>query len=147
MLKVQKKLNYIYTLNGVYLDEVNTQKDLGILISDDLSPRNHIIDIVKKSNQRVGMIKKCFTNLTAKKITTLYTTMIRSVLEYGASTWSPYFKKDIDLLEGVQNRCLRLSNEEIFLQFLYQRRLFTDLCEVYKYMHGYYKSGAEELFH
>ena len=85
VLKVQKKLNYIYTLNDIYLDEVNTQKDLGILISDDLSPRNHITDIVKKSNQRVGMIKKCFPNLTAKKVTTLYTTMIRSVLEYVSS--------------------------------------------------------------
>ena len=73
--------------------------------------------------------------------------MIRSVLEYGASTWSPYFKKDIDLLEGVQNRCLRLANEEIMLPTLSQRRLFTDLCDVYKYMHGYFKSGAEELFH
>ena len=73
---------------------------------------------------------RCFTSHTAKKVGTLYTTMVRSVLEYGAPTWSPYYKKGIDILENVQNRCLRLSKEE-----------------VYKYIHGYYKTGSEELFH
>ena len=53
--------------------------------SDDLSPRTHIVDIVKKANQRIGMVRRCFTNLTGKKIKTLYTTMIRPVLEYGAN--------------------------------------------------------------
>ena len=49
---------------------------------------------------------------TAPKVKTLYITMIRSVLEYGASTWSPYYTKDIDLLEKVQKRCLRLSTAD-----------------------------------
>ena len=42
---IQQNTNYRYTLNGVYLDEVDTQRDLGVLISNDLSPRAHIIDI------------------------------------------------------------------------------------------------------
>ena len=93
------------------------------------------------------MIRRCFTSHTAKKVGTLYTTMVRSVLEYGAPTWSPYYKKDIDILENVQNRCLRLSKEEITLPSLSRRRVEQDLCEVYKYIHGYYKTGSEELFH
>ncbi len=110
VLSLRNKFCYKYTLNGVYLEEVNDQKNLGFLISNDLSPRSHIIEIVKKANQRIGMIRHCFTNLTAKKVKTLYTTMIRSVLEYGAATWSPYYSKDIELLEKAQNQCLRLSN-------------------------------------
>ena len=146
VLKIKKKIKYKYSLNGVYLQEVANQRDLGVIISNDLSPRTHIIEIVKKANQRVGMIRRCFSNHTAKKVQTLYTTMVRSVLEYGAPTWSPYYNKDIDNLEKVQKRCLRLSKEEIVLPSLSRRRLESDLCEIYKYIHGFYRSGAEELF-
>ena len=147
VMKIRNKVNYRYSLNGVYLQEVVDQKDLGVIISNDLSPRTHIIEIVKKANQRVGMIRRCFTSHTAKKVGTLYTTMVRSVLEFGAPTWSPYYSKDIDILENVQNRCLRLSKEEITLPSLSRRRLEQDLCEVYKYIHGHYKTGSGELFH
>ena len=77
VLKIREKLKYKYSLNGIYLEEVNQQKDLGITISNDLSPRSHIINIVKKANQRVGMIRRCFSNLTPKKVKTLYVTMIQ----------------------------------------------------------------------
>ena len=63
VLKIRNKINYKYSLNGVYLEEVEDQRDLGVMISNDLSPRTHIIDIVKKANQRVGMIR-CFTSHT-----------------------------------------------------------------------------------
>ena len=146
LLKIRKKIEYRYTLNGTYLTEVDNQRDLGVIVSNDLSPRTHIVEIAKQANQRVGMVRRCFTNLTSKKIETLYTIMIRPVLEYGASTWSPHYKKDIDCLEGVQKRCLRLSSENIDLPSLSTRRLVYDLCEVYKYLHGYNKSGYEGMF-
>ena len=146
ILKIRQKFNYRYSLNGTYLSEVNTQRDLGVLVSNDLSPRTHIVDIVKKANQRIGMVRRCFTNLTGKKIKTLYTTMIRPVLEYGASVWSPYYKKDIDCLEQVQKRCCLLTTDEIKLPSLEERRLVFDLCEVYKYLNRYNKIGGDELF-
>ena len=46
VLRIRDKFKYRYTLNGVYLEELNDQKDLGILVSRDLSPRSHIIEIV-----------------------------------------------------------------------------------------------------
>ena len=146
VMKIRKKLKYKYSLNGVYLEEVNQQKDLGITISNDLSPRNHIVNIVKKANQRVGMIRRCFSNLTPKKVKTLYVTMVRPVIEYGSPTWSPNYIKDIKLLEGVQKRCIRLANGELKLPSLSTRRLEIDLCEVYKYLHDHYRNGKDKLF-
>eukprot|EP00794_Sanderia_malayensis_P000908 gene908-211_t len=146
VLSLRSKFSYKYTLNGVYLEEVDDRKDLGILISNNISPRSRIVGVVKKANQQIGLIRQCFTNLTAKKVKTLCTTMIRSVLEYGAPTWSPYYNKDIELLGKALNRCLRLSNEVIELHPLETRRLFGDLCEVYKYLHGKIKAGGEEVF-
>eukprot|EP00794_Sanderia_malayensis_P001777 gene1777-1980_t len=146
VLSLRNKFSYKFTLNGGYLEEIDDQKDLGILISNDLFPRSHIIGIVKKANHRIGMIRRCFANLTAKKVKTLYATMIGSVLEYGAPMSSPYYNKDIELLEKAQNRCWCLSNEVTELPSLETRRLLGDLCEVYKYLHGKIKTGREELF-
>ena len=146
VLKIRNNVDYKYTINGVYLNDVDVQKDLGILISNNLQPRYHIIESVKRANQRIGMLRRCFTNLTAKKVKTIYTTMIRPVIEYGAPVWSPYFIKDIKLIEKVQNRCLRLSTKSIELPSLKKRRLIMDLCEVYKYLHGLIKYGVDDLF-
>ena len=88
------------------------------------------------------MIKRCFSNLNQHNVELLYKTMIRSVLEYRSSTWSPYYKKDKILLEIVQNRCLRLSKDKITLPTLENRRILYDLCEVFKYLKGYYKTGS-----
>ena len=105
--------------------------------------RQHILLILhKRLNQRIGMIKRCFSNLNQHNVELLYKTMIRSVLEYRSSTWSPYYKKDKILLEIVQNRCLRLSKDKITLPTLENRRILYDLCEVFKYLKGYYKTGS-----
>ena len=63
------------------------------------------------------------------------------------SVWRPYYRKDIDLLEGVQRRSLKtiegfnqLSYEnrlkKVHLTTLETRRIRGDLIEVYKIMHG-----------
>ena len=145
VLKVREKEDYVYTLNGVQLKQVKQQKDLGILISDDLSPGVHIQNIINKANQRVGLVKRCFTGLD-NKIEILYKTLIRPVLEYGANVWSPWHKKDQQALDSVQRRCLRLSSKEIKLDSLDKRRMFSDMCETYKFLHGLYKISPEKFF-
>ena len=62
---------YIYTLDGVNLESVDSQKDLGVTISKTLKPATHIDIITKKAHQKIGMIKRCFTKFTEKKVTTL----------------------------------------------------------------------------
>lgn len=84
-------------MNGVELEVVSEQKDLGILISNDLLPRKHILEITKKANQRVGLIRRCFTNITQRKISTLFKTTVRPLLEYASVVWQPHLKKDIDM--------------------------------------------------
>ena len=61
---------YIYTLDGVNLESVDSQKDLGVTISKTLKPATHIDIITEKVYQKTGMIKRCFTNFTEKKVTT-----------------------------------------------------------------------------
>ena len=95
-------------MNGVELEVVSEQKDLSILISNDLLPRKQILEITKKANQRVGLMRRCFTNITQRKFSTLFKTTVRPLLEYASVVWQNHLRKDIDMLQKVQNRCLAL---------------------------------------
>ena len=146
VLKIKLSIEYMYTLNGHVLENVSSQKDLGVLVSSNLKFSEHISNIVKKANSRIGLIKRCFTDLYKDKTRTLYQAIVRPILEYASPAWAPYLKKDIDLLESAQRRCLRLSNETILLQSLSARRRAADLCEVYKYTNNLYKNGMTNMF-
>ena len=68
------------------------------------------------------------------------------MLEYGSPVWSPWYKKDITELEKVQSRCLKLSSDPISLPELITRRQEQDMCEVYKFMRGLYKTSYDNYF-
>ncbi len=146
VLKCKQKVDYSYTLNGVKLNQVHDQRDLGVLIADSLLPSHHIADIVKKANQRIGIVKRCFTGLE-NKIGLLYKSIIRPVLEYGSPAWNPWHKKDVNSLESVQRRCTRLApNTNLSLETLEHRRQMADLCETYKMRNGLYKNDYSQFF-
>ena len=146
VLRIRQAIDFQYSLNGTVLQEDDKQKDLGVIISNDLKPETHINDIIKKANRRVGLIKRCFTHFSPEKIKMLYTTMIRPVLEYGSSIWSPHLKKDINQLEKVQTRCLKISNDTVRLTSLEDRREFQDMCETYKITSNLYNLEPSTFF-
>lgn len=146
VLKLREALTYIYTMNGHELKQVTEQRDLGVIVSEDLHPRKHIMQITLKANQRIGIIRRCFSNITQRKISILYTTTVRPLLEYASVVWSPWFKSDIDLLEKVQRRCLALCDDPPDMESLESRRKFTDLVETYKFLQNEYHTNPQTLF-
>ena len=79
----------------------------------------------------------------------LFRALVRPILEYAQSVWSPYLKKHIDMIENVQRRSTKvipgfknLTYEErlrkLKLPTLKYRRLRGDMIEVYKILHGTY---------
>ena len=136
-----------YSLNGSELCKVNNEKDLGIIISNDLKPGKHISEVVKTANKIAGFIGRAFDYKSEKVILTLYNSLVRPHLEYCVQFWSPYFRKDVDKLERVQRRVTkmipRLRNKpyderlkELGLFSLSKRRLRGDLIEIFKMFRG-----------
>ena len=147
VLRIKAAVSYRYSLNGVYLQEVVDQKDLGITVSNNLTPTRHVQDIVKKAHRKIAMFRRCFSGFDATKVKILYQSLIRPALEYASTAWSPNLKKDIDALEKVQAKCLRLCwSDKVEMESLETRRMKTDLVDTYKFLHGHYKTDPDKFF-
>ena len=142
-----------YNMDETMLKVVDSEKDLGIDIDNQLTFDNHISRIVKKANAIVGMIRRSFVHLDAEIFKRLFTSIVRPHLEYGAPVWNPHTKKNIDIIENVQRRSSKripgmqnLSYAErlrrLKLPTLSYRRYRGDMIEMYKISHGCYDDGA-----
>ena len=86
----------------------------------------------------------------------LFKTYVRHHLELSVQSWSPWYAKDINLLEKVQQRAVGMvvglksksyegKLKELGLPSLYDRRLRGDMIQVWKYLHGH-NPGGDKLF-
>ena len=134
---------YEYVMNENTIESVTEDKDLGITVSNDLSFSKYICNAAAKANRVLGLIRKTFSYVSKESFLTLYKTYVRPHLEYCVQVWSPYLKKDIDVLEKVQRRATKIVPElahlsyedrlkELKLTTLEDRRIRGDLIEVYK---------------
>ena len=97
-----------YYLGWIKLDRVDVEKDLGVLVSHNLSWNNHV-DLISSKAQRVINVlhRTCrdINDISTKKL--LYIAWVRSRLEYASVVWSPHTKRNINNLEQVQSRATR----------------------------------------
>ena len=88
-----------YTMNDQTLATAPTQRDLGIIISDKGLPGEQSALAAKKANQVLGQINRSFTCRTRDIMLQVYKVFLWPHLEYGVAAWSPWQRKDIELLE------------------------------------------------
>ena len=132
-----------YTMEGANLSVTTEEKDLGVLVDNELNYEKHIRGIVNKANRMLGMIKIGFACLDKEIFLNLYPVLVRPLLEYCVQVWSPYKQKYIDLIERVQQRATKMVPglrrmsyddrlKELKLTRLVERRFRGDMIEAYK---------------
>ena len=95
---------------GTVLRKLNSERDLGVPISQDLRPREQCINARNKANRILGFISRTVTNRTSEVILRLYLVLVRPHLDYAVQFWSPYYRMDIDRLESIQRRMTKVIN-------------------------------------
>ena len=146
-----------YTMEGSELERVQQEKDVGVIIAENLKPSLQCAKAAQKANNVLGQLtrgvgyrdKECFINL--------YLTYVRPHLEYAVAAWSPWNQGDKEVLEGVQRRAVKMVTnlkgktyhqrlEELGLTTLEERRERGDLIMAYKVITGKDKVNYESWF-
>lgn len=82
-------INRQYFVNGTALNSVTQIRDLGIILSADLSINAHINLTYGKSLRVLGFIKRtCSDFYDPLCMKVLYCSLVRSLLEYGTVLWN-----------------------------------------------------------
>ena len=109
ILTVSRRRHYYffnYMLNGNSLKHVTSFKDLGVLVSSDLSWKGHIDNVVSKCNRVAFNLCKLLT---------------RSIVEYSALVWCPQNANELTKLESVQRAMTRFVTK-------FDGRSYQDRC-------------------
>jgi len=69
-------------MNNIILDEVNHEKDLGVVIDSNLKVSSQCIQAYGKVNQILGMIDRRIQFKSKDIMLNLYKALIRPLLEY-----------------------------------------------------------------
>ena len=98
---------YEYSMNGAVLATTKEEKDLGVIMTDKLSPSVQCAKAAKTANAVLGQISRAFHFRDKQIFTGLYKQYVRPHLEYAVQAWSPWLEKDKEVLEAVQKRAAR----------------------------------------
>ena len=98
------------TVDEVNIERVKSARILGLTVQDNMKWNEHINNIVKKDSKRLYMLSLLKrSNACIDTLITVYTTIIRPVLEYAYQVWhyniQQYLCEDI---EKIQKRALRI---------------------------------------
>lgn len=157
-----RKSEALYTMTGtnvageeidIILTESEVEKDLGVNIDNKLCFKQHVSQATSKANRVLGIIRRSFGHLTEKTFVQLFKALVRPILEYGHTVWQPFLKTLCQDLEDVQRRATNLLSTlknksyperlaALHLPSLEHRRKRGDMIDVYKYIHGIYKTNS-----
>ena len=104
----QVKVIHSYQLNGQSINSCEVHRDLGILLSHNLTWSAHYNHITARAYRMLGLLRRTFST-TNSPITKkyLYISLVRSQLTYCSQVWRPNLMKDILTIETVQRRATK----------------------------------------
>ena len=141
---------YVYTMGGyapagTVLQSVSEEKDIGVLVHESLKPSSQCCKAAKKANSVLGQMARSFLYRDKYTWVRLYTTYVRPHMEFSVQSWSPWYVRDIDVLEKVQERAVNMVRglrgrtyeaklKELGLTTLAARRQRGDMIQVWKFI-------------
>ena len=141
--KKQESAEQVYKLCNSEVVHKDNLRDLGVILSRDLSWSAHYNAITSKAYKTLGLIRRCFNRnipYFAKK--NLYISLVLSQITYCSVIWRPHLIKDIKLLESVQRRATKFILNDFTSDYksrliklnLLPLMMFYELCDIIFYI-------------
>jgi hypothetical protein len=148
---------HIYQMNGEPISPATQMRDLGIIVDETLKPSKQCVAAVKKANRAIGMIRRTIENKSRGIMLRLYKQLVRPHVYFCSQAWSPWRRKDVELLESVQRRMTKMiaglqdvPYEErlrrLHLTTLEKRRERGEVIEAFKILKGFDQVDEEHFF-
>ncbi|GAB0195461.1 hypothetical protein GRJ2_002011400 [Grus japonensis] len=136
-----------YRLGRERIESSPEEKDLGVLVDENLNMTRQCALAAQKANHILGCIKRSVTSRSREEILPLYSALVRPHLEYCIQLWGPQYRKDMELLERVQRRAMKMIQglehpcyedrlRELGLFSLEKRKLQEDLKAAFQSLKG-----------
>ena len=87
-----------YEMGGTILSTTVKEKYLGVTMNANMKVSEQCRIAASKGKQVLGMIRRNISYKDKSLIVPLYKAIVRPHLEYCIQAWSPYLRKDIDML-------------------------------------------------
>ncbi len=91
------------------LVETESERDLGIIVSNDAKWHKQVNAVCAKANSMYGWMKRAFKSRDPALWNQLYKTYIRPQLEFAVQVWNPYSVGDVNKIERVQRRVTKTT--------------------------------------
>ena len=147
------KRPYTLGVGGPVIQEVEQEKDLGVLISRDLKPDKMIAKQTQKAHMKLSQFNSTFS-YRGKTWLNMYKTYVKPSMLYGCEAWRPSSQQGIDKLEAVQKRAVRMAGglgagsykeacRRAGLNTIQEDLEEADMVRVYRIMYGHDKIDKE----
>jgi hypothetical protein len=139
------------------IDNVTSEKHLGLIFSRDLKWHRHIDAICLKARKKLNAMLPLKYKLSRETLHTMYLSFVQSSIDYASAVWGGMYDIDYQKLEKIQSDAMRLitgATQKSHTQSLYEDTGFVPvktrvegrmLTLMYKILHGLCPSYLREL--
>lgn len=110
-VKYTRKLSPLqssYYIDHIHLKSAQSVVDLGVYLDCKLSFNLHLDSIIARSNKLLGFVIRNSRSFSSVRcISILYVSIVRPVMEYCCTIWSPSYVTHIKRLEKVQRKFIK----------------------------------------
>ncbi|KAK4815993.1 hypothetical protein QYF61_010861 [Mycteria americana] len=142
---------------AAWLESSLAEKTLEVLVGTPPITSQQFALATRTTNSVLGCIRRSFASRSRKVILHLCLALLRPHLERCLQLWAPQYKREMYVLERVQQRAVEMSKalehlsseerlSELGLLSLVQRRLTGDLIDIEKGLKGGCKEDGVRLF-
>ena len=135
---IHHKLDYdsiSIKLNGIKLTRVTCVKYLGMYLDENLNWNEHVSQLSKKLSRANGILSKLRYNAPLNVLLQVYHSIFYTHLYYGCNLWGFTLKSNLDHIQVLQNKCLRILTFADFksnVDHLYPKLGLLKVSEVIK---------------
>ena len=120
-----------YFINGEFIEFIECQRDLGVLVNSRFKWDDHQQKVLNKAHQMLGITKRtCHFIIDRRKRRSLYLSLVRSQFEHCSSIWRPNTDTEISIFEKLQKKAVKwIFNEQ---NYHYDVEVYLNRCSQLK---------------